>query len=274
MVPFLAALVLLSTSAPDPAEIVRKSALLDEENFNRGRNYIYRQQAVERELDKAGNTTAVNTTTSERIIIHGRRVMRLIERDGKPLPPREAEKERERIDKLERKWGRESEAERQRYLAKEEEERREAREFFREIPNAYTFRLAGEERLNGRDAWVIDAEPRSDFRPRVSRAKLLSKFRGRLWIDKRDYQWVKAECETIDTVSFGWFLARLNRGARLSFEQLRINDEIWLPRRMWIRMDARLGLLKAFRRDMELINSDFRKFQSDSTVTLVGESAR
>ena len=50
-------------------------------------------------------------------------------------------------------------------------------------------------------------------------AKVLLKLRGRIWIDKATYQWAKVEAETTDTISWGLFLARLNPGASLVFEQ-------------------------------------------------------
>ena len=43
--------------------------------------------------------------------------------------------------------------------------------------------------LGGRDAWVIDAEPRPGFEPHMKEAKFLTKFRGRVWIDKNDCNW-------------------------------------------------------------------------------------
>ncbi len=103
---------------------------------------------------------------------------RLVKKDGKPLSDREAQKENERIEKLTEKWGRESEAGPEKRLAHDAEERRKAREFIREIPDAYNFKLAGEETVNGRPAWIIDAEPRPDFRPRVPRADVLSEVPG------------------------------------------------------------------------------------------------
>jgi hypothetical protein len=87
-----------------------------------------------------------------------------------------------------------------------------------------------------------------------------------LWIDKTEYQWVRLEAETTGTISYGLFLARLNPGAKLIFEQTRVNDEIWLPRREFMRGSGRLGLVKKVAMEEELTWSNYRKFQVESKV--------
>ncbi len=46
---------------------------------------------------------------------------------------------------------------------------------------------------------------------------MLKHFEGKLWIDKEDLQWVKADAEAKDTVSIGWFVARVGRGCAFHF---------------------------------------------------------
>jgi hypothetical protein len=87
-----------------------------------------------------------------------------------------------------------------------------------------------------------------------------------VWIDKAEYQWVRIEAETIDTISVGLFLARLNPGAKLVFEQTRVNNEIWLPKREVVSGSGRLGLLKKLSLEDDLTWSNFRKFQVDSRI--------
>jgi len=77
---------------------------------------------------------------------------------------------------------------------------------------------------------------------------------------------VRVEAETTATISFGVFLARLNPGARLVFEQARVNDEIWLPRREFLSGSGRIGMLKRLAESDEILWSNYRKFQVDSRV--------
>ncbi len=95
---------------------------------------------------------------------------------------------------------------------------------------------------------------------------MFPKFRGKLWIDKADYQWVKTEAEVIDSISFGWFVARLQQGARLEVRMTRVNGEAWLPQRIEARGSARLLLVRNLRVEVETSFSNYRKFQADSRI--------
>jgi hypothetical protein len=52
----------------------------------------------------------------------------------------------------------------------------------------------------------------------------------------------------------------------MTFEQTRVNDEVWLPKRVTIELAARVLLLKNIRSEIEVTYRDYRKFQSDSRV--------
>ena len=66
--------------------------------------------------------------------------------------------------------------------------------------------------MEGREAWVIDGEPRPGFEPHMKEAKLLSKIHGRVWIDQGDLQLAKMDIEILDTMSFGWVLVLIPSG--------------------------------------------------------------
>jgi len=69
--------------------------------------------------------------------------------------------------------------------------------YLNEVPEAFTFHLVGEEAVSGGPAGVITADPRVDYKPKDRRARLISKLRGKIWIDKGEYQWVKVDAEAI-----------------------------------------------------------------------------
>ena len=91
-------------------------------------------------------------------------------------------------------------------------------------------------------------------------------FEGKVWIDKLEYQWVRIEAETTGVISYGLFLARMNPGAKLLFEQTRINDEIWLPKYEQVSGSGRLGLVKKIAIQQDLTWSNYRKFQVESKI--------
>ncbi len=54
---------------------------------------------------------------------------------------------------------------------------------------------------------------------------MLKKIKGRIWIEKKNYNWVKVEAEATDTISFGLFLFRIHPGSRFVLETAHINNE-------------------------------------------------
>lgn len=255
-----------SAQTPEPLDIVRRSLEQDRTNFERARDYTFVERSEFRRFSGKGRLTKTESETFDVLILGGRPYKKLIAKDDRPLSAKEAEKAAREFEKELRKRRGETERERRALLEKDERRRRESREFLAEIPRAFTFRMAGVESIDGLPVWVIDAEPRADFKPSAKRANLLPKFRGRIWIAQNDLQWVRVEAETVDTVSFGLFLARLGPGARLTFEQHRVNDEIWLPSRATTRLSARVALLKTFNAEVDVAWRDYRKFQTDSRI--------
>ena len=260
------ALLASTASGQDAREIVRKSVELDQSNWMRMKDYTWIARETERHLDSSGQVKSVTGEAWETLVFYGKPHRRIIERDGKPLSPEEERKQKEKLDKVVAKLERETPGERQHRLAELDKERQKDREFLREIPDLYDFRLEGDAKIDGRDVWVISGTPKPNYHPRLSDAKPLLKIKGRIWIDKTEYQWVRLEAETTATISYGLFLARLNPGAKLFFEQTRVNDELWLPKREFTSGSGRVGLLKKLALEQELIWSNYRKFQVESRV--------
>ena len=242
-----------------------------QDNFKKQRDYTYVSREVTRKLDGKNNVKSTETKTNEVMQLYGERVSRLIEKDDKPLSGKDAAKEESRIQKLTDERKNESEDERSKREAKQEKEREESQQFVSEVPEAYNFRLVGSEIMNGRDSWVIAGEPRPDFRPHAKGAELLSKVRGRLWIDKSDLQLARIEIETIDTVSFGWVLARIRKGAHVEYDRVRVNDEVWMPAHYEVEGDARIAVFKNDNERDEGTFRDYKKFRTSSKIVGLGD---
>jgi len=253
-------------------ELVRESADRDLENTRRQRDYTYVQRTEQRRLDGSGQTRSIETKTYEIMILSGEPTRKLVAKDDVSLSEKEARKEEERIRKLIEKYQKEDEGAHRRRLLKSEKEAEEDRQFVREIADAYRFRFVGSESVDGRMAWVIDADPIPGYKARHKDAKSLSKFRFRAWVDQADRQWVKLDIEAIDTVSWGLFLARISKGARVHLEQTRVNDEVWLPKNVSVNLDARIVLLKKLSMAIDVAFSDYRKFVTNSVIRPLGEA--
>lgn len=252
--------------AQDAREIVRRSVQLDQANWVRMADYTWTAQSRERHFDSQSHVTSEHETGWETIILGGEPYRRDLERDGKPLPPHEQQKEQAKLDKTVARIENETPGQKQRRLAEYEKQRRRDREFLLELPDAYDFRMEPDEKLDGQDVWVIDGVPKPGYRPKSRDGRALQKIRGKLWIEKAGYQWVRLEAQTTATISFGLFLARLNPGAMLVFEQTRVNDEVWLPKREYLSGSGRIGLLKRIAEDEEITWTNYRKFQVDSKI--------
>lgn len=260
-----------SLSQDQIKELIQKVAANDLENDKKQRDYTYIERDVENTLDGKGRTKSTETKTYEVLDIDGEQVQRLIEKDDKPISDKEAAKEEAKIQKIIDKRKNESENDRAKRAEREKKDREEGRQFEREIADAYNFTLLGTELVGGREAWVISAEPRPGFVPHMKYANLLSKFRGRVWIDKADLQMSRLDVECLDTVSWGLFLARFHRGSHFMIEQTRVNDEVWLPRQVAFNIGVRLALLKNFNVDEEQTFRDYKKFRTDAKIVGIGE---
>src|SRR5579863_1698319 len=232
-------------------QLFRVVADKDLENDKRLRDYTYVERDEEHKLDGKGEVKSTEVKTYDVMELYGEQVQRLIEKDDKPLDQKDAAKEEEKIQKIIDKRKNESEGDRKKREEKDAKDREENRKFVHEVADAYNFTLVGTEVVGGREAWVIDGEPRPGFVPHMKESKFLSKFRGRVWIDKTDLQLAKMDVECLDTVSWGLFLARFHKGSRFMLEQTRVNDEVWLPRKLTAKIDVRLGLIKNFDFDVE-----------------------
>ena len=252
-------------------QLFRVVAEKDMANDKRLRDYTYIERDEDHKLDGKGQVKSSEAKTYEVMEIYGEQVQRLIEKDDKALDAKGAAKEEEKIQKIIDKRKNESEDARRKREEKEEKDREQGRKFVLEVADAYNFHLVGNESLGGRDAWVIDAEPRPGYEPHMKEAKFLPKFHGRVWIDKDEAQLAKMDIECIDTVSLGWFLARVHKGSRIIFEQTRINDEVWLPKHLALKVDVRLALLKNFNVEVEQAFRDYKKFRATTKIVGVGE---
>jgi hypothetical protein len=252
-------------------QLFRVAADKDMENDKRLRDYTYVERDEEHKLDGKGQVRSTEIKTYEVMELYGEQVQRLIQKNDKPLDSKDAAKEEEKIQKMIDKRKNESEEERKKRERKEEKDREQGRQFVHEVADAYNFHLVGTESVGNREAWVIDAEPRPGYEPHMKQAKFLPKFHGRVWIDKTDAQWAKLDIECIDTVSLGWFLARVHKGSRIMIEQTRVNDEVWLPKHVAFKVDVRLALLKEYNVEQEQTFRDYKKFSATTRIVGVGE---
>jgi len=256
----LAPLVLPAQDQPDPLSLVRRAVDNDKENDKRAHDYMYIQREEQKTKDKT------EARTKEVFYLYGHEIERLIAKDDKPLTEKDARKEEERIAKEIEKIKNVSEAERRKQEERRAKEHEQERKVWDEVSEAFDFRMQPVELVNGRDAWVVSAEPRKAYRPKTKEAKILQKVRFRAWIDKEETQMVRIDGEVIEDISFGVFLAKLQKGAHFTVEQMRVNDEVWLPQHVNVNAGARL-LFKHIDFNEDVTYRDYRKFRTEAKIT-------
>jgi len=261
----LAAACTLAT-AQDPREIVRRSVELMDHNLAIARNYTFLEREETRELDAGAHVKTRKIMLYDVTPLEGSPYRRLVGKDDHPLSPEEERNEQKKLADSVAQRQKETPADRAKRIADWEKKRQREREPLDEVPEAFNFKIAGEAQVDGRGAWIIEGTPRPGYHARSTLAKLFPKFRGKLWIDKADYQWVKTEAEVTDNISWGLFVARLSKGARLDVEMTRVNDEVWLPKRIEAKVSARVALVKKYRIEADTSFSNYRKFQVESRV--------
>jgi hypothetical protein len=254
--------------AQDANEIIRRSTERDFTNFENRKDYTYHERTEFRQYDGKGKLSKTEIQTVEILILEGQPYERLIARNDKALSEKDVAKEQAKLDHELEKRKNQSASER----AKLDKERLEEKKFIREFNDAFAFAVVGEEAVSGKPAWIISVTPKPGYRPKSGDAKMFTKLRGKVWIDKGEYHWVKAEGEATDTLSFGFFLFRVAPGATVSFEQTRVNGEVWLPSRISVRAEGRIALVKKMHAEIDITYRDYKKFQADSKIVTDSKS--
>jgi hypothetical protein len=103
---------------------------------------------------------------------------------------------------------------------------------------------------------------------------MLKHMEAKLWIDKQDLRWAKAEAHVIDTISIGWVLARIGPGADITFEQTRVADDLWMPKRVLIQGVAKIFLVHDKNLDETITFSGYHQPQGTVLTAASGGSSR
>lgn len=265
---------LASLSQDQIRALIRQSAEKDIENDRAQRNYTYLQREEERRLNNKGQVQSTEIRTFEIMVLFEEPIRKLIAKDDHPLPAKEAAKEEEKVQKAIDERKNEDAGKRRKRLERTAKDADESRQFVNEIADAYNFNLVGMESVGGYDSYVLDGEPRSGFEPKRKEARFLPKFRFRAWIDKATSQWLKLDIQCIDTVSVGLFLIRLHKGSSIQIEQTQVNDEVWLPKHVSLKLDARIALFKGLNMVEDVTYRDYRKFRTNTKITPVSEGQK
>ncbi len=267
------ALVLLSLAVLAPAEsqedalpIILKAFEAAKVNEIRVRSYVFHERVEERLLNRKGEEKRRQSKTWDVTLFETGDYRRLIAANDRPLDRTAEAREQRKLDRHIRKLQKETPRQRARRVAKVEKERQEGEEFLEEITKAFDFRRIGEEEVDGEPTFVISAEPKPGYRPANRMARVLPRLRAKLWVSSESYNWVQAEMETFDDITWA-VVFKLRAGTEIRFKQRPLDDGVWVTESWRVRYRTRVALV--YNRSAELVGSysDFRRFTTDTTVT-------
>ena len=239
------------SSVPDVRRIVESSIAATQRSWQARLHYTYMERDVDRRRDSTDRVRSEAVDISRTILVNGIPFEELVERNGQPPSAEEGRKQRDKLDKLRRETP-EHRAER---LRTSEEENAS---IVREVPRAFDFQLIGEDVVNSRPAYVLQATPHPGYHAQGKYGKMFSKVEGKLWVDKQDFGWIKVDGQVMQPLSMGLFLVRVLCGSHITMEQTRVDDGLWMPKRVGVRAAAKILFVKDLAVDRVLTYSEYR----------------
>jgi hypothetical protein len=249
-------LILASTSVllaqkVDPKEIMRRAIASTEHSWKARQNYTYLECDEERHLDSRGGVKSTNVSVTKTVVVDGLPVDQIVSHNGGPPTSAEKKKNEDALRKAK------SPADRAEELRKEKENRA----FIDEVPLAFDFKLLGEQQINGRQAYVLQCTPKPAYHARGKYGKMFSKVEGKVWVDKQDFGWIRVDAKVTEPISMGLFLARVQPGSHIVFEQTRVADGLWMPLHVEVKAEAKILFIKNYVQDEVITFSDYRPTQ-------------
>lgn len=184
--------------------------------------------------------TTRGTRTYQVLMISGSPYQRLIAVNGKALTSAEQAKEQAKLDRTIAQRRTESASERATRISDYRKGRQSDHQLMNQLTEAFDFRLLGRQSLGQHTVYVLQATPRSGYRPPNLETKVLTGMQGKLWIDTKTFQWAKVEARVIHPVWIEGFLARVNPGTRFELEYTPVSDDIWLPTHFVMKSRAKI----------------------------------
>jgi hypothetical protein len=233
----------------DARKIMSLSVIATERSWQARDHYTYVERDEDRRLDSLGHVKSQEVSVTKMIMVNGAHFDQLMEHDGQLPTADDVRKQEAAIEKQRN----EAPSERVARMAKD----RDNRAFLRDVIEAFDFRVAGEEVVGGRAAYVLEVKPRPGYSPHGKYGKFLAKVGGTLWIDKQDYGWIKLDGQVTQAFLMGLFVARVQRGSHILMEQMPVGDGIWVPKRVEVRASARILFVKSFEMDRIFTYSEY-----------------
>jgi hypothetical protein len=250
---------------PDIPKLMRDVEANQRKSETVEKDYIYHSVETTQEIDSHGQTKKTTVTEYDIYWVNGVRVRRMVAKNGKPLGQDEIAKEDARVEKESAK-AREK-REKGNAQGKQTDPRGNEEVTVSRLLELGAFTNPRRVQLNGRDTIAVDytGDPKAKTRNRAE--DVIRDLAGTAWIDEQDHVLARVEGRFANAFKIGGgLIANIQKDTRFSMEQTKINGEVWLPARLEGQGSARALLFFSFNGSGRIVNSDYRKFRTSSTI--------
>lgn len=206
----------------DLAEIVARGNAMLKSDWAADINYAYIDKE---EVLKNGRMTS---RTSQVVYVAGSDYYLPLAADDQPLPEDREKAEREKLKAEAARRASETPEARRDRIARFKRQRAQNEAMVLDFPDAFDFRLLGEETIDGRDAYVLSGMPKKRDGPLTLAQKVLSGMKGRVWVDKESFHAIRVECDVITPVPVYGVLAKVLPGTHIEFAMAPVTESVWL----------------------------------------------
>lgn len=248
-------LVLAQVPMPDPATLVREVESHQRRMDELRENYTFREITLTDDLAPNGSVKNSENEEREVFFVNGYRIAQLVRKSGKDLSAGDRKNEQNRIKSL----------------IEKDVKAPPGHSFNRRGENASVgeilpiMKISNPRRvqLNGRSTLAFDFVGDPHAKTHGIAENAARKIAGTVWIDESDREVARLEAHFDDSFRIGGgFLANIQKGTSLIFEQSSIGQGLWMPAVSEIHLTARELLVKGVRENIHIKDSDFRRFDT------------
>ena len=243
-------LLFASEQAPTSSELIRKAIAASESQQSKDLKYTYREDHEQFQLNKQNQMSLTSRKTYDVIMLEGENYRKLILVDGKPLD-----------EKLQKKVDEDLEKTRAR------RKKRSIRTITRtvrtggleEVEKLFNARVTGEETLNGRKAWRIEAEPKPGIKTTNKDELNALNTRRTFWIDQQEGRELRRKTEFLRPTN------GFQPGSEIDMTFQKVG-EAWLIDNILFRFDLKAMAVMRGRGESRNKFYDYRLYQTDSRL--------
>ena len=259
----LAAWVLAGSSQePSAREIIGRIIEARRANYEAERTYVFHEQNLVVKLRADGSTSKTESQTHIVTPGPGGEYRRLVARNGQPLPTNKVREEDEKYEQYVQEKKRLSEEERR--LETENKIKSRVERYCKRLEQAlevFDFEPLPDGTVDGQRVQVFRFTPKPGYKGSSLETKIFAKMEGTAWVDVERAQLARIEVRVREDFKLlAGVFGRISEGSAAEARALFApEDELWLPDRVELFLNARLYFLKRYRQNITIDFSEYEK---------------